>query len=169
MAKRKISELTKKQTFQYKRLSRKFKISEREYKEYYDMLRKSRRKSMRMARDDSSLFVPHYSYKIENILNTRKDFLDKRRSVRQFLKNDYKKRQNLKSRANIKRNLMKTFENDVRTKKVIGQFMKLSDKQLNQFLMENPDIQKIAYDSQGIYRRFLSINLLTFINRWGGV
>lgn len=161
--------LTRKQTAQYNKLARRFSISRQEYLDYYKDLRKARQKSYRLQNNDKALFVPHYSLNIDKILKDRKAFLKYRRKVKNYLQRDYIKRQNLRTRENIRRNLMSAFKDDPRARTVIKKFLELSDEQINRFLIENDDIQKIAYDSKGEFKRFLSITLQNFINRLKGL
>lgn len=171
MGRRKIEEisLTRKQTAQYNKLARRFSISRKEYLDYYKDLRKARQKSYRLQNNDKALFVPHYSLKIDRFLTDRKEFLKYRRKIKNYLQRDYIKRQNLRTRENIRRNLTNAFKGDPRARSVIKKFLELPDEQINRFLMENDDIQKIAYDSKGEFKRFLSITLQNFINRLKGL
>jgi len=148
---------------QYKELRKRFKITKKEFNEYYDNLRKANRKGQRMKKQGNALYTVKFSTEINHI-KTREDFKRYRKSIKSVLDTKYRYKMNIKYREILRDNLIKLFGykggNYINDK-----FKKMSDKELKKFFDENDDIQLILYDSDTQIGNFLDYTVNSFEDR----
>lgn len=138
--------LTKQQEKQYKMLNSKFKISKREYVNFYNDIRKARRKTTRLQKEGGTIKTPKYATGLR-YLKSREDFLKVRKNVKRLLSRDYKKKSNAQQRKQLKDNIYAYFSKED-AKKIWDEFEKMTDDELIEFFNNNDDIDRIMYDSK---------------------
>lgn len=148
---------------QYKELRKRFKITKKEFNEYYDNLRKANRKGQRMKKQGNALFSVKYSYGIKHI-KTREDFKRYSKSIKKVLDTEYRHKMNIKYREILRDNLIKLFGykggNYINDK-----LKKMSDKELKKFFDDNDDIQLILYYGDTQIGKFLDYTVNSFEDR----
>ena len=156
-------EMPKKAQKQYEQLSKLFKISKREFLDYYENVRKANRKTSRKKFKQRAIYHPKYSLTV-NYIKTRADFLRYRKSVKKVLERDYTKSINKTMRERAYDNIRKVLGRE-NAKPVIERLEQLSDAEYVEFFKENEDIESIGYDSDQSLFDFIDITKEKFLNR----
>ena len=137
---------TKQQQAQYNLLNKRFGITELEYLKLYYGVRKANAKGARLAKNESSLYHVKYSLTFKRI-ETREDFNRIMKSIKNVLSRDYREKKNAEYIKRFKRNIEYILDSES-AKRVIAIVDKLSAQELYQFIEENPDLEKVMYESK---------------------
>ena len=129
---------------QYNLLNKRFGISKSEYLKLYYGVRKANAKGARLAKEDS-LYHVKYSTKF-NWVTSREDFEKLMRSVGKVLSRDYKERRNKEFKNRFMHNIEIILRDDA-AKRINDIVKQMSAAQLKQFIDENPDLEKVMYES----------------------
>lgn len=156
-------EMPKKAQKQYEQLSKLFKISKREFLDYYKNVRKANRKTSTKQFKQKAIYQPKYSLTV-NYIKTREDFLRYRKSVKKVLDRDYKQNINKTMRERAYDNIRKVLGRE-NAKPVIERLKELTDEEYVQFFKDNEDIESIGYDSDQTLFDFIDITKEKFLNR----
>ena len=130
---------------EYNLLNKRFGLSEMEYLKLYYGVRKANAKGARLSKIDS-LYHVKYSRKFENTIYTREDYVKYMKSVSKVLSRDYKERQNKLFKERFMKNI-ETILSDRAAKNVNDIIKNMTAEELSQFIDENPDIEKVMYES----------------------
>lgn len=156
-------ELPKKAQKQYDKLKKLFKISKREFLEYYKNVRKANKKTARKQFKQKTIYQPKYSLTV-NYIKTREDFLQYRRSVKRVLQRGYTQDINKEMRNRAYQNIRNVLGRE-NAKPVIERLKQLTDEEYVEFFKENEDIESIGYDSDQTLFDFIDITKEKFLNR----
>ena len=124
---------------------KKIKITKREFREYYDNVRKANRKIGGKNFRDKSLDKRRLSNSVWRITNLQ-EFRYAQSRVSRILKRDYVKQNNERLRKQFLYNLEYIFDNES-AYMLQNLFSQLKDNELVKFMQENPDIERIQYGS----------------------
>lgn len=130
---------------EYNLLNKRFGLSHIEYLKLYYGVRKANAKGARLSKIDS-LYHVKYSRKFENTIYTREDYAKYMKSIAKVLSRDYKERQNKLFKDRFIKNI-ETILSDRAAKNVIEIIKDMSAEELSRFIDENPDIEKVMYES----------------------
>jgi hypothetical protein len=153
---------TSKEYRQYKELQAKFSITKSEFHQYYDDIRKSRKKSSRLKKSDTSIYLPKYSLSVANI-KTRSDFTKRVSSVSNFLMPSYVKTKNKITRQHLYDELTKYYGYDAN--EIIYDLSLLSDTQYIQFFKDNEDLTAFMYYPKEEYLELIDESIEKFTSR----
>ena len=162
MAKR--IQLTKRGEKQYEYLQKKgIKLTRREFKDYYDNLRKANKKLTSKAFRKTALKANPYTLSVSRI-RSREDFLKARRNVNTVLRRDYKKRLNEAMRNQLYKNIRKEL-GARNAKEIIDKLKDMTDDELLEFFRANDDLESILYDSDNPIMQYIDMTVEKFNNR----
>lgn len=136
---------TKAQARQYNQLNKRAGITKYEYLKMYYGVRKANAKARRLAKEGNALYSIKYSTKFKRI-HTKYDYQVLMTSVSKVLSRDYKEKRNLEYIERFKNNVYAILS-DAAAENIIKLVDKMSAAQLKDFIDENPDIEKIMYES----------------------
>lgn len=137
--------LSKKQQAEYDILKKRFRISLKEYKEYYDEVRKANKKLTQLNRK-GKLLVPRskYTTKVEGI-KTKQQFKSRLTNIKKVLKRDFRQNVNFNARKNFVKSIYQVYRNSLtqkEMKELITLVNEMSDTQLLDFIDNNPELYK---------------------------
>lgn len=137
--------LSKKQQAEYDILKKRFRISLKEYKEYYDEVRKANKKLSQLNRK-GKLLVPRskYTTKVEGI-KTKKQFKSRLSSIKKVLDRDFRQNVNFNARKNFIKSVYQVYKNSLTQKEIkqlVNMVNQMSDTQLLDFIDNNPELYK---------------------------
>ena len=135
---------SKAMTKQYNTLKHRFGLSELEYLKLYYGVRKANAKGRRLAKEDS-LYHVKYSTKFKGVMD-RYDYKVLMESIGRVLSPDYKKRKN----EEFKKRFMQNIEmilSDKAARNINELINEMTASELKQFIDENPDLEKVMYES----------------------
>lgn len=141
---------------QYKKLSKKIKITRREFKDFYDNIRKANRKAQRLEKrvekgDESATALRNIEFstglKTVERISTREDFLRYRKAVNKVLKRNWRTSENLRQRERTNKYLEEIFGNTPRTEAIEDYLNQLSNSDYNDFWESNKELKKIRWGS----------------------
>ena len=122
---------------EYATLSKRFDIDYGEFKQYYNLVRMSRKKTNRLYKQGNAIYIPKYSLSIEGI-KTREDFNKRYENIISFLSRDWRAVKNKNIRENFNKNLRETYGKNADI--IIEKLNKMSDREFIRFFDENDDI-----------------------------
>lgn len=135
----------------YDDVSRRFQISEQEFKEYYSMVEQANKKARdlkyraeKMGR--AALYIPRYTHSMK-MIDTRERFEEYRASVADVLTKDWRLRQNERMQEQFAKNLQEAFGAEA-AEPVIEKMRLMRDDDLQKALKESKYIESIFYDSK---------------------
>ena len=137
---------TKAQQKQYNILKKRFNITPLEYLKLYYGVRKANAKGARLGKDNASLYHVKYSTKF-NRVKDKYDYKVLMQSISKVLSRDYKEKRN----AEFKRRFMQNIQyilTDKAARNVNDIIKNMTAEQLAQFIDENPDLEKVMYESK---------------------
>jgi len=137
---------TKAQQKQYNILKKRFNITPLEYLKLYYGIRKANAKGARLGKDNASLYHVKYSTKF-NRVKDKYDYKVLMQSISKVLSRDYKEKRN----AEFKRRFMQNIQyilTDKAARNVNDIIKNMTAEQLAQFIDENPDLEKVMYESK---------------------
>lgn len=156
--------LTKRGEKQLEYLQKKgVKVSRREFKDYYDNLRKANKKLTSKNFRETALKANPYTLSVKRIKD-RKDFLKARKNVNNVLQRDYKKRLNESMREQLYKNLRKEL-GARNAKPIIDKLKEMTDKELLEFFRVNDDLESILYDSDNSILQYIDMTQEKFKHR----
>lgn len=148
---------------QFKELNARFKITRREFLDYYNAVRKANRKLGSKSYKDKLFMSKKFSLNVGHIKN-RGLFVIHRRKVKETLKKDFVSQVNRKVRENTYNNLLNLLAGNASD--VISKLESLTDRQFDKFFKDNPDLNFLKYDSLTDVGDFLDITLENIISRF---
>lgn len=153
---RKRLKLSYKAEAQYKKLSKKIKIARREFKDFYENIRKANRKAQRLEKrvekgDESATALRNIEFstglKTVERISTREDFLRYRKAVNKVLKRNWRTSENLRQREKANENLEEIFGKTPRTEGIQDYLNQLSDSDYNDFWKQNKELKQLRWGS----------------------
>lgn len=138
---------------------KKIRITKREFKEYYQNVRKANRKIGAKRFKEKSLDKRRLSYGVWQISNLR-DFRNAQMRVSKILSRDYMKRNNERLRQQFYYNLEYLY-NSENAYMLQDLFSQLDDNKLVKFMQENPDIDRMQYASKEGLEEYIELIGLT--------
>ena len=126
-------------------LHARFGLSEKEYLNLYYGVRKANAKGARLSKIDS-LYHVKYSRKFKNTIMTREDYVKYMKSISNVLSRDYKERKNKEFKERFMRNI-ELILSDKAAKNINELIKNMSADELSRFIDENPDLEKVMYES----------------------
>lgn len=151
-------EMPKKAEKQFQELRAKFKITRREFLEYYNAVRKANKKLSGKNYKDKAFMSKKFSLKVGHIKN-RGLFTIQKNKVKKVLDKDFATDLNSHIRNNINNNLLLQFGDSQKVHDIIEKFNNLSDRQFKKFFDNNPDLNYLKYDSLTDIGDFLDITI----------
>lgn len=137
---------TKAQEMQYQMLRNRFNISKYEYLKFYYGVRKANAKARRLAKGGDSLYAVKFSTKMKRIFD-KYDYNKYMNAIEDVLRRDYKQRKNKQYKDRFIDNIYSVL--DERAAKNIEDLVKdMTADQLYDFMDQNPDLDKIMYESK---------------------
>ena len=127
---------------EYLILSSRFRITQAEFADYYKKIRLSRKKSARLKKSNTAIYIPTYSLSVSGI-KSRKDFKKRVENVNNFLLPTYTKTKNKQLRENLYNTLRDLYGESA--DEIITTLSGMDDKAYMQFFEDNPDIKFIEY------------------------
>lgn len=157
-------EMPKKAEKQFQELRAKFKITRREFLEYYNAVRKANKKVKSTSFQRKSLHTPHFTLNVGHIKN-RKYFLEQKKRFKTILNRNYLIVSNKKQRQQLYDNLRKVLgnKNANKIKTILDQ---LTDEQFKRFFADNEDLEKMLYDSDPDIAQFIDITVDDILSRF---
>lgn len=157
-------QMPKKAEKQFQELNARFKITRREFLDYYNAVRKANRKVKTQSFTKKSLYIPSFTLNVGHIKN-RKYFLEQKKRLKTVLNKEYLKKSNEKLREQLYNNLVNAlgYENAM---KIINKFNQLTDEQLKSFFKKNKDLSPLLYDSDSDIADFIDITTEKFMSRF---
>lgn len=137
---------TKQQQKQYEKLNKRFTLSKLEFLKLYYGVRKANAKGARLAKENDVLYHVKYSTKFKRIMD-RYDYNTYMKSIMNVLDPKYKEKRNKEFKDRFMRNI-EYILSDAAAKKVNDIVRKMSAEQLASFIEENPDLEKVMYESK---------------------
>lgn len=152
---RKRIKLSYKAEAQYQKLSKKIKITRKEFKEFYENIRKANRKAQRLEKrvekgDESATALRNVEFstsKTAERISSREEFLRYRKAVNKVLKRNWRTSENLRQRERTNENLEEIFGETPRTEGIQDYLNQLSDSDYNDFWNENKELKKLRWGS----------------------
>lgn len=129
---------------QYNTLRNRFNISKSDYLKLYYGVRKANAKGSRLAKEDS-LYHVKYSTKFKYVKD-RYDYEMLMKSIGRVLSPDYKKKRNQEFKERFMHNI-ELILSDKAARNINDLIKDMSASQLRQFIDENPDLEKVMYES----------------------
>lgn len=157
-------QMPKKAEKQFQELKTRFKITRREFLEYYNDVRKANRKVKTQSFTKKSLYIPNFTLNVGHIKN-RKYFLQQKKRFKNILNKEYLKTSNKKQREQLYNNLINVLGDENATK-IINELDKLTDEQLKFFFQKNKDLSPLLYDSDSDIADFIDITTENIISRF---
>lgn len=153
-SKKKIK-LSYKAETQYQKLSKKIKITRKEFKEFYENIRKANRKAQRLQTkvekgDKNATALRNVEFstsKTAERISTREEFLRYRKAVNRVLKRNWRTSENLRQRERANDNLEEVFGNTPRTESLQDYLNGLDDADYNEFWNDNKELKKLRWGS----------------------
>lgn len=157
-------EMPKKAEKQFQELRAKFKVTRREFLEYYNSVRKANKKVKSTSFRKKSLRTPSFTLNVGHI-KTRKYFIQQKQRFKTILNRDYLTISNKKQRQQLYDNLRKVLgnKNANKIKTILDQ---LTDEQLKKFFADNEDLEKMMYDSEPDIAQFIDITVDDILSRF---
>ena len=137
---------SKAQQKEFNLLHKRFGITQSDYLKLYYGVRKANAKGRRLAKEGDALYTVKYSTKLGNTIWNKEDFDKVMNSVRKVLDRNYKQKQN----ELFKKRFMDNIETILSAKAAerINKIVeKMTAKELSDFIDQNPDIEKVMYES----------------------
>lgn len=145
---------------QWRQIKKKrIRITKREFKEYYQNVRKANRKLGAKNFKDKSLDKRKLSYGVWQITSL-KDFRRAQTRVNKILTRDYLKQNNERLRQQFYYNLEYLY-NDENAYMLQDLYSQLTDNELVKFMQENPDIERLQYASKESLEEYVELIGLT--------
>lgn len=141
---------------QWKQIKKKrIRITKREFKQYYELVRKANRKLSSSYYTRQAFDTRKFSYSISHITSTS-EFKKRFAKITEVLGRGYRKKSNLAIRQRMYSNLESVFD-IAGASRLITLFEQLADNELLEFFKENPDIERIAYESDEGLDRYIDL------------
>lgn len=137
---------SRQQEKQYQTLLNRFSLSRLEFLKLYYGVRKANVKGARLSKENDALYHVKYSTKFKRIMD-RYDYNAYMSSIKKVLDPKYKEKRN----KEFKRRFMQNIEyilNDSSAKRVNDIVKNMTAAQLASFIEENPDLEKVMYESK---------------------
>lgn len=133
-----------------------YRVSKREFAEYYELVRKAQRKLNRIKADEDLLWrnrVPLSVSGFQSVAQFKAQF----RRVKNILRRDYKKQVSYEIRDRLYSNLRYQFGDNAETDQLIEEFKNMTDTEFNEFFKRNRELDRLRYDSdQEKLRQYLT-------------
>lgn len=159
MAKRLKSKQAKRLTKfekQWRQIKKKrIRITKREFKQYYELVRKANKKLSSNYYMQKAFDTRKFTYSISHITTTS-EFKKRMARVTEVLGRGYRKKSNLAIRQRLYSNLENVFDT-AGASRLVTLFEQLADNELLEFFKENPDIERIAYESEEGLDRYVEL------------
>lgn len=157
-------QMPKKAEKQFQELNTRFKITRREFLDYYNAVRKANKKVKTKTFQRKSLYIPSFTLNVGHIKN-RKYFLEQKKRLKSVLDKDFLTKSNKEQREQLYHNLRKVlgYKN---ASKIINQLKELTDEQFKAFFKKNKDLSPLLYDSDAEIANFTDITTEKFISRF---
>ena len=136
---------TRAQAKQYAQLHKRSGITKYEYLKLYYGIRKANAKGRRLAKDGNALYSIKYSTKF-NRVRDKYDYQVLMSSISKVLSRNYKEKRNLEFKQRFINNIY-TILSDAAAQNIVKLIENMSAEQLKDFIDENPDLEKIMYES----------------------
>ncbi len=120
-------------------------LSKKEFREWYENVRRANRKTSRMRRSGRALYAPKFSTSIKGM--STHAFRVGIKKFRSVLERGYRVTTNKDIRNRFNRNIKFIFGGRA-TSRIRERLGELNDEQFFTWIEENPDLEKIAYDSE---------------------
>lgn len=137
--------LSKKQQAEFDILKKRFRITKREYKEYYDEVRKANRKLQALNRKNRLLVSQaKYTTSIE-MIKTRAMFNKRRQKFENVLRRNFAKERNLEARKNFIKSIYRVYSKSMTPNEfqdIVQTVNQMTDSQLADFINNNPELYK---------------------------
>ena len=145
---------------QWKQIKKnRIRITKKEFKRYYELVRKANRKLSASDYVRKAFDTRKFSYSISHI-KTTSEFKKRFEKVKSVLGRNYRIKSNLEMRNRLYRNIENSFELGGASK-LVQMFEQLSDNELIEFMKSNPDIEHITYESEESLERYIDLVGLT--------
>lgn len=158
-------QMPKKAEKQFQELRARFKITRREFLDYYNAVRKANKKLSGKNYRDQAFMSKKFSLKVGHIKN-RGLFTIQKKKVKKVLEKSFTSALNEKLRNNVNNNLLVQFGNNPKVYSIIEKFNKLTDREFKFFFDENPDLSYLKYDSLTDIGDFLDITVENITSRF---
>lgn len=133
-----------------------YRVSKREFMEYYELVRKAQRKLNRIKADEDLLWrnrVPLGVSGFQSVAQFKAQF----KRVKNILKRDYKRQVSLDIRDRLYNNLRYQFGENEYTDQLVEEFKNMTDAEFNEFFKRNRELDRLRYDSdQEALREYVS-------------
>lgn len=155
--------LTKKAAKQFEQVRKKFKITKREFADFYNNVRKANKKTSTATFKEKAIYQPKYSYNISKLVD-RQTFLNYNASVKKVLNRGYTRNMNNEMRERCYNNIREVVGRE-NAAPIIENLKRLTNEQYVQFFRENKDIESIGYDSDQTLFDFIDMTQEKFLIR----
>lgn len=152
---RKKIKLSYKAEAQFQKLSKKIKISRKEFSEFYEGIRKANRKAQRLQNkvekgDKNATTLRNVEFSLNRTadrITTREEFLMYRKAVNRVLKRNWRTTENLRQRERTNENLEEVFGESPRTESFQDYLNSLSDAEYSEFWNQNKELKNLRWGS----------------------
>lgn len=157
--------LSKKQQAEYDILKKRFRITKREYKEYYDEVRKANRKLQALNRKNR-LLVPQAKYTTNiEMIKSRKMFNQRRQKFSNVLKRNFARERNMEARKNFIKSVYRVYSKSMTPEEfqeIVQTVNQMTDSQLADFINNNPELYKY-------FQKYVEYVILENISTYGEI
>ena len=153
-----------------------YRISKKEFYEFYKDIRKANRKLARLNKNDELIIRRELSTGVSRY-RTVAEFRVQQKKVARILLRSYKHFINRKDREHLYENLYGVFGKDEYTYRIVKEFENMIDTEFKRFFEKYPHLERLIYDSLKTLIQYLekidaSVTLLqtyieTFAREWG--
>lgn len=152
---RKKIKLSYKAEKQFQQLSGKFSLTRKEFKDFYEGIRKANRKAQRLAArvekgDKNATALRNVEFSLNRTadrITNREEFLMYRKAVNKVLKRTWRTTENLRQRERTNQNLEEVFGDTPQTEGIQDYLNNLTDSDYNDFWDNNKDLKKLRWGS----------------------
>lgn len=140
---------------QYQKLSKKIKITRKEFSDFYEGIRKANRKAQRLQSkvekgDKNATALRNVEFSLNRTadrVTTREEFLMYRRAVKRVLKRNWRTTENLRQRERTNKNLEEVFGETPTTESFQDYLNGLSDSDYEEFWSQNKELKNLRWGS----------------------
>lgn len=157
-------EMPRKVEKQFQELKARFRITKREFLDYYNAVRKANKK-LGAKTYKQRAFLPKSFTTNVGFIKTKKIFNQMFKNVSEVLQRDFTKKSNKRVRKNVYGNLVNQLGYDS-AQIVIDKFSQLSDAEFKQYFEVNYDLKPLMYYDQDEILNFIDITLDKILSRF---
>lgn len=157
-------EMPRKAEKQFQELKARFKITRREFLDYYNAVRKANKKLSTKTYKQKAFLPKSFTLNV-GFIKTKKIFTQMSKNVSEVLQRGFTRKANKRVRENVYGNLVKQLGYD-NAQIVLEKFNQLSDAEFKQYFENNYDLKPLMYYDQDEILNFIDVTLDKILSRF---